>query len=245
MNLQLCMPYELCKFNCSFCIARGHKHNYQFKNVYQTNYFRYLVELQDILMSPVHNIKTIVFTGEADPSQNIQWIQDCLEAIEGVRKSPDYAYIKTELQTKDQRADYSVLQGLDVLSISVSNMKEFNNAKDLVKTYPQFLVRPVIILSKAFIGKTNIHDMDLTPFKQVTFKELQWTEDSDVNEWINKNRFIGRDNLKDLIFSFKDTVSIMYDLDCQNGFNRYLIYRSDAEIYRSWDELPKEEEKEK
>jgi hypothetical protein len=243
MNLQVCMPYEPCVFNCPFCIARGHEHNYDFKNVYQTNHFRYLVELQDILMSPIHNIKTVVFTGEADPSQNIQWVQDCLEAIDALRRAPQYAYIKTELQTKNQRVDYSVLQTLDVLSISVSNIKEFNNAKDLIKKYPQFLVRPVVILSSQFNGKTNITTMDLTPFKQVTFKELQWTEDPKVNDWISKNQFIGRDDLKDLIFAFKDKVSIMYDMDCQNGFNRYKIFRSDAELYNTWEQLPKETEK--
>lgn len=235
MNLQVSMPYEPCIFNCPFCIAKGHEHDYKFKNMYATKRMSYLTALQDTVIE--RQIKTVVFTGEADPSQNIVWLQDCLEALAYIKRI--HPTLKIELQTKNQKQDYSSLEGLDVLSISVSNLKEFESAKELVEKYPQFLVRPVIILSSIFNGKTNVTTMDLTPFKQVTFKELQWTEDSKVNDWISSHQFKGRDDLKDLIFAFKDKVSIVYDLDCQNGFNRYLIYRSDAQVYRTWEELPK------
>lgn len=232
------MPYEPCIFKCPFCIARGHEHEYKFKNLYKTDYFKYLIELQNVIMNNDYN--AVVFTGEADPSQNLSWVGSCLEAVNTLKKYYAYAHVKTELQTKNQRADYSLLEGLDVLSISVSNLTEFESAKELVSKYPQFLVRIVVILSSAFNGKTNVSHMDLTPFKQVTFKELQWTEDPKVNDWIGEHQFKGRDDLKDLIFAFKDTVSIVYDFDCQNGSNRYHIYRSDGNVYKTWEEFPKE-----
>lgn len=34
MNLQVCAPHQECVYNCSFCVARGHKHKYQFKDIY-------------------------------------------------------------------------------------------------------------------------------------------------------------------------------------------------------------------
>ena len=38
INLQVVMPYQKCVYNCPFCCARGKKHNYQFDNLYKTNY---------------------------------------------------------------------------------------------------------------------------------------------------------------------------------------------------------------
>lgn len=34
MNLQVCAPHQECVYNCPFCVARGHKHKYQFKDIY-------------------------------------------------------------------------------------------------------------------------------------------------------------------------------------------------------------------
>lgn len=34
MNLQVCAPHQECVYNCPFCVARGHKHKYHFKDIY-------------------------------------------------------------------------------------------------------------------------------------------------------------------------------------------------------------------
>jgi organic radical activating enzyme len=234
MNLQVCMPYEPCKYACPFCISKGHKHGYDFKNLHKENRNEYLVKLQDTI--EMYNIKTVVITGEADPSQNMLWLQDCVEAINALSPKRN---IKIELQTKNQKADYSLLKGLDVLAISISSPKEFQSAKELVKKYPNFIIRPTIVLSSKFNGHINYEELDLTPFKQVTFKEMQYTEDEATNEWIYTHPFVGRDDLKNLIFSYKKNISIFYDMDCQNAVGRYLIYRSDGNTYRRWEDLPK------
>ena len=238
MNLQVSMPYEPCTYKCPFCIARNHKHDYNFDNLYQKSRSKYLLTLQDNI--DIYNIKTVVLTGEADPSQNISWVQDCVEAIHAMRKDYHFEHVKIELQTKNQKADYSMLHGLDVLAISISSPKEFESAKELVKKYPNFIIRPTIVLSSKFNGHINYEELDLTPFKQVTFKEMQYTEDEATNEWIRTHAFIGRDDLKNLIYSYRDTVSIYYDMDCQRAIGRYMIYRSDGEVYRTWEQLPKE-----
>ena len=46
MNLQVCLPYQPCWFNCPMCVARGHKHKYIFDNLYASDKKKYLKALK-------------------------------------------------------------------------------------------------------------------------------------------------------------------------------------------------------
>ena len=68
MNLQVCVPYEKCVFNCPMCVAKGHEHNYDFKNIYREDKEFYKTQLSKI----VQFYKDFIITGECEPTQNMK-----------------------------------------------------------------------------------------------------------------------------------------------------------------------------
>lgn len=237
------MPYQKCIYDCKFCIAKGHNHEYQFENLYQTDKDLYLARLKQqvqlMSMLSVHvpdRLRSVIITGEADPSQNMEWVYDVIKTIRPLAKRGRF---NIEIQTRNHRIVFPNKKVRpDVIALSVSSMAEFNKAILLKELYPDVIIRPVVILNKKL--NNMIKYLDLTPYQQVTFKELQYGEDPNVNDWIQENEFKGRDDLKNLIFTFKKDCSIVHDYDCQNAKARYRIYRSDAEIYYDWEQLPRE-----
>ena len=79
INLQVVMPYQKCVYNCPFCCARGKKHNYQFDNLYKTNYKEWQQKL--IARCKQGDIDRVVITGEADPTQNYRFIEAVCETV--------------------------------------------------------------------------------------------------------------------------------------------------------------------
>lgn len=236
-SLQLVMPYTQCKFSCPFCIARERRHNYQFKDLYTPIHTRndYLTALKHLMLTDRYH--TVVITGEADPTQNIMWVKDVIQVLNLVRTLHKLNF-KIEIQIKDTSFNFIELfkLGLDVMAVSVSTMAQHRIAYMLAHKNPQYNIRPVYLLSKLLSNKLNKIDIDLSVFKQVTFKELQQTDSDSCNDWIKENEFVGRDELKDLMFAYKNDVSIMYDISCQDSKGRYQIFRVDASIYEAWED---------
>lgn len=72
MNLQVCAPHQECVYNCPFCVALGHKHKYQFKDIYNDGLNQdYFNALKRTIKTC--NIDTVIITGECDPTQNMRW----------------------------------------------------------------------------------------------------------------------------------------------------------------------------
>jgi hypothetical protein len=72
MNLQVCAPHQECVYNCPFCVARGHKHKYHFKDIYKDGLTQdYFNALKRTIKTC--NIDTVIITGECDPTQNMRW----------------------------------------------------------------------------------------------------------------------------------------------------------------------------
>lgn len=70
MNLQVCAPHQECVYNCPFCVARGHKHKYHFKDIYKDGLNQdYFNALKRTIKTC--NIDTVIITGECDPTQNM------------------------------------------------------------------------------------------------------------------------------------------------------------------------------
>lgn len=65
MNLQISIPYEPCVYKCPMCVARGHKHNYTFENVYQEKPLEFFNSLNDPILSKVDVVSYSITTARS------------------------------------------------------------------------------------------------------------------------------------------------------------------------------------
>lgn len=224
MNLQVCAPYEKCVFNCPMCVAKGHKHNYKFKNLYQDNPDKYLVSL--LRTTEEQDIGNIVITGECDPTQNMRFVKDIIAFGQE-------NHIITELQTHNYNVNVGELFGLDVLSYSITNVKGYLRAHKFGKI--NGINRLVILLTKEFdfLNKDNFNPMG---FKQITFKTLQHGEDEQINKWIDENKLQDLSKIYEIVDHYNGTdTSVRIDTSCQTAKGRYFVFRSDGQLYESWE----------
>ena len=227
MNLQVCAPHQECVYNCPFCVARGHKHKYQFKDIYNDGLNQdYFNALKRTIKNC--NIDTVIITGECDPTQNMRWARKVAE----VAKS---CGVRTEIQTHNLSMKMEQLDFVDVVSYSITNAREYLSSWQCINNYHgNAISRMVIILTKElnFLNKNNFCRMG---FDQVTFKSLNYGEDEKINKWIDENT-IELDQFKDIVSSRNGSkFSIRLDTTCQNATGRYLIFRSDGMVYDSWE----------
>lgn len=83
MNLQVCAPHQECVYNCPFCVAHGHKHKYQFKDIYNDGLNQdYFNALKRTIKTC--NIDTIIITGECDPFE-CDYCPNCGARMDGRR----------------------------------------------------------------------------------------------------------------------------------------------------------------
>lgn len=238
MNLQIPVPYKKCVYKCPFCCARGHKHNYNFTDLHSINSNKWKAKLVNAL----NDADTAIITGECDPTQDISYVKDVVSLL---KKS--WTKIPIEFTTHNMKAvqtlKYYNVKDLDVITFSITNMREYLNAwnikkdRDISKVY-----RMVICLTNEFefFDKDNFSPMG---FDQVTFKLLQHGEDEVTNNWIDNNKFNDSklDNILGIVDKFNSSgkCSVRLDTTCQTGNGRYKIFRCDGNIYSEWsDETP-------
>ena len=230
MNLQVCLPYQPCWFNCPMCIARGHKHKYVFDNLYKSDKKKYLKCLKKAVCD-LDKGASVVLTGECDPTQDTQFCQDVISIVRKYR--PD---LQIELSTRN----YTYRGGLDVdvLSYSIVNEAGYNASSSFYREKDK--INRIVILLCDWTEKLSNKNFDAKGFDQITFKVLQYSEDADVNKWIRKNKLPDKrlDRIRSIV---RPGVSIRVDTNCQNGIGRYLIFRSDGNVYSTWEEGRKEE----
>lgn len=229
MNLQVCVPYQPCLYNCPMCVARGHKHKYIFDNLYGQNKKKYL----RLLARAVRRLDkgaSVILTGECDPTQDMNFCKDVISVVRKVRKD-----IRIELQTRNylygRDGDYL---DLDVLSYSVVSLRGYQNARNYYKDWI-ITNRMVILLVKGLEPYLDNEHFDTKGFDQVTFKTLQYSEDPEVNAWIDKYK-MSEEGVEAVRGIVRDGISIRVDTSCQDGTGRYYIFRSDGKVYKTWEE---------
>lgn len=231
MNLQVCLPYQPCWFNCPMCVARGHKHKYIFDNLYASDKKKYLKALKKAVCDLDKGV-SVVLTGECDPTQDMNFCSDVVAVVRKYR--PD---LRIELQTRN----YTYRGGLDldVLSYSVVNEAGYNASSTFYRETKEGAINRMVILLCAWTEKFSNKNFESKGFDQITFKVLQYSEDPDVNKWIRNNKLPDRrlDRIRSIV---RPGVSIRLDMNCQSGEGRYLIFRSDGHVYKTWEEGRKE-----
>lgn len=239
MNLQVCVPSEPCVFKCPMCVARDHLNCNSFKNIYFSDHRTWA----NNLAKAAKGCEAVVITGDCDPTQNMQYVESVIDVL----RNSNYDG-KIEFTTHNQKFEQSLaaknIHHLDVVTLSVTNLREYLNAwttirRNLITSYTY---RMVILLTEefSFLTPENFNTMG---FDQVTFKVLQHGEDLEVNQWIEANKmdaYYIEHNIKEIVEKYNSgsKCSVRLDTSCQKADGRYKIFRSDGLIYNSWEELP-------
>ena len=222
MNLQVCVPYQKCPFNCPMCIAKGRN---TYPNLYELNYDDYMQELTDTIKTL--DIRDVVLTGATDPTLNRKWLTYIQEEI----KIP-CPTVNIELQTKNYNLKGYNLSRIDVLSYSITDYKSYLKAWNFRKINKTN--RLVILLTKEF-DHMKAEDFNPMGYEQITFKVLQRGADKQVNDWIFKNEMTNFSEIYKIVDRFNGTkTSVRIDTSCQESENRYFVFREDGELYKDW-----------
>ena len=231
MNLQISAPYQPCVYHCPFCVARGHKHEYKFDNLYGTDEKLYFSRLHNFLIDyslKTDVLPTVIITGECDPSQNMKW------ATRVANECSDLG-CKVEFQTPNLSLKESdIPRAIDVLSYSITSVREYLSAWRYVK--PDWCINRMVMILRdgfEFLNKDNFSPMG---FDQITFKALNHGESDNINNWIDEHTPASIDNFYEIMESRNgSTLSVRVDTTCQQAEGRYFVFRSDGNIYDSWE----------
>jgi hypothetical protein len=239
MNLQVSVPYQKCVYKCPFCIAKGHKNENSFENLYAINKREWQKKLENVLKEGSYD--SVVLTGECDPTQDMRYCDDVISVIRNMRGTTPTIEFTTHNQKFDN-ALTSVPHGhkVDVVTLSVTNVREYLNAWKTPHKNAFFspIYRMVILLTKEFefLTPDNFNTMG---FDQITFKTLQYGEDGDVNRWIYENKMSDEhvEVIREIVekFNSNSSCSVRLDTSCQTATGRYHIFRSDGKVYDSWE----------
>ena len=222
MNLQLCVPYQKCPFNCPTCIAVD---NNKFKDLYHKDRDKYFKHLAKALKKCNGDI---IITGATEPTLDLVWLGDVCRFIRD-----NYVGRKIEIQTHNLRwAKKEKETYFDVISFSAINPKDLDSllTNDLDYAKLMYIVRVVILATREnylwLVGNPSKRKY----IPQITIKDLQLSKNEEVNKYINEHK-LDSSNFKNLHFN---TSSLRFDTDCQNSKFRYRVFREDGKLYRGW-----------
>lgn len=240
MNLQVSVPHQKCVYSCPMCVARSHSNEGTFENLYKTNKKEWYNKLHQTIYDGDYN--SIVLTGECDPTQDMAYCEDVISVIDDHNPTPT-----VEFTTHNQKAVKTLLASywgkkVDVITLSITNVREYLNAWRFPERNAFFspIYRMVILLTKEF-EFLNVNNFNTMGFNQITFKTLQHGEDADVNKWIDSNKMSeeGLAEIRKIVdkYNSHETCSVRLDTSCQDATNRYEIFRSDGNVYDSWEAM--------
>ncbi len=228
-SLQVLTPARKCIFNCPFCIAKTHEHHNLFENNYKEKYDFWEENYINILNSNI-DLKTIVITGTNEPMQDQEYVKDVIQITREIR--PD---IKIELQTRLYKKT-DIYNEIDVVAYSISDFKLLNKI-DVVNKGARY----VIILTNSYDNKTLNDILKELPVSvtQITFKILHDSKGINpmIDEWIknNKTSLSTVKKLKNDIKNYHGELSIIFDENCMEAEDRYMVFREDGLLYKDFD----------
>ncbi len=228
INLQICVPYQKCPFNCPMCIAAD---NNKFKDLYSKNNKKYFKQLHKALKKTNGDI---IITGATEPTLNIPWV---LEVANYIKKN--FPNRQIELQTHN--LNFKTINNIfkDVLNIIGYSITSKSDVFKTLKLQQEQIINTETCKARFTILATNEVYQTLVEHKralafrylpQVTVKELQLSKNTEVNKYIEEHKHTAKD-FSNLPFN---TASLRIDLNCQDSLNRYRIFREDGKLYKRW-----------
>lgn len=243
MNLQVSVPHQKCVYSCPCCIARGHKHQNTFDNLYKTDKRKWSAKLRDAIYDGEYT--GIVITGECDPTQNMRYCDDVISVVDNLDTRTHKPTIEFTTHCQNINNVLSTIKNghkIDVITVSITNSREYLNAWRIPQKNAFFspIYRMVIFLTDEF-DFLNVVNFNSMGFDQITFKTLQYGEDPKVNAWIDANNMDETSlmNIRAIVdkYNCDSNCSVRLDTSCQDATNRYEIFRSDGNIYDSWEAM--------
>jgi len=228
-SLQVLTPARKCIFNCPFCIAKTHKHHNNFDNNYKDNYDLWKNNYIKILTNN-EDLKTVVITGTNEPMQDQDYVKDVIKITRQIK--PD---IKIELQTRFYKK-LDIFNEIDIVAYSISDFKLLNKI-DVVNKGARY----VLILTNTFDNKALKDILKEIPksVMQITFKVLHNSKGVNplIDDWIknNKTSLDTVQKLKEEIKNHNGKRSIIFDENCMEAENRYMVFREDGLLYKDFD----------
>lgn len=231
MNIQVSAPYQPCVYHCPFCVARGHKHEYKFDNLYGRDEEAYIRALRDFIIEYTTKngeYPTVIITGECDPSQDMRW------ATKVANECSDLG-CKVEFQTHNlSLKENDIPRTIDVLSYSITNVREYLSAWRYAK--PNWCINRMVMILRDGFGFLNKDNFSPMGFDQITFKALNYGESDSINNWIDGHTPASINNFYEIMESRNgSTLSVRVDTTCQQAEGRYYVFRSDGKVYESWE----------
>jgi len=228
-SLQVLTPARKCIFNCPFCIAKTHKHHNLFNNNYENKYDLWKDNYVKILTNN-QDLKTIVITGTNEPMQDQDYVKEVIKITRKIRPN-----VKIELQTRFYKK-LDIFNEMDIVAYSISDFKLLNKIGVVDKG-----ARYVLILTDTFDNKSLNDILKEVPknVTQITFKVLHDSKGVNplIDEWIKNNKISINtvEKLKEEIKNYKGNCSIIFDENCMEAKNRYMIFREDGLLYKDFD----------
>lgn len=228
-SLQVLTPARKCLFNCPFCIAKTHEHHNLFDNNYKDKYDFWKDNYIKIL-NTYTDLKTVVITGTNEPMQDQDYVEEVIKITRENR--PD---IQIELQTRIYKKT-DIFNEIDIVAYSISDFKLLNKIDVVDKG-----ARYVLILTNTFDNKLLKDILKEVPkkVKQITFKVLYDSKgvNAVIDEWIKNNKISlnTATNLKEEIENYNGKLSIIFDENCMEAENRYMVFREDGLLYKDFD----------
>lgn len=218
MNLQLVSPYKKCPFACPFCVAAVSETNTYDDGLYLNNKREYLIRLATAIT--MNNIETVVITGDTEPTLFPEWLEDVLSVL------TQYD-VKIEIQTRNYK--FCGDSRYDVVAYSFDKVREIVWSKGKQ-------TRAVFINNKK-LNLLGVAHYRAATGQQVTVKQMQKTAYgiASIDNYIDEvYQPIDPDGER-----IMEKFGVWFDENCMVSEGRYLIFRCDGEIYKTWSEPPK------
>ena len=236
MNLQLCVPHTPCPYACPHCVSNSDtdistaiNHSW-----WQNNQQEYCNRLCKVILS--HDIKAIIITGTTEPTLPqlepfVDFVHECLRGKE----------LKIEIQTMNK--NYIPKQGNDyqVLAYSHNWIPSEEEIKKIVLSRNTLsndtLIRDVFILDHQMKAIeimqwwNKMKEMGLSD--QCTIKYMQLTSNGhkETDSYVTEHQsLISKEDMITL-----KNAGIWLDETCLDSLGRYFVFRSDGNLYTSWE----------
>lgn len=219
MNLQLTSPYKKCPYGCPYCVSAFTGKNPYNDEFYNNNKKAYLERLNHIITD--FGITTVVITGMTEATLFPEFINDVLGVIS------KHKNINIEIQTAN--CNFKGNPNIDVVAYSMNEIP----TKLPIATFG--ITRYTIILTDKLAYKDIVNlRKKAGKDKQITVKYLQKTSNHHpkVDNYIEKHRHIF---LAEEIKSLREEHNVWVDEACMDSKNRYFVFRTDGNLYSSWD----------
>lgn len=224
MNLQLCIPYRPCPFGCPMCIASNPK---KYDNLFGENAMAYIEKL-DVAMCQ-QKYENVILTGDTDPTLDNKWLFYVIPFL------VLHCYkVGVEIQTHNY--SWRGLRGIDINAFSITTLKDAARIPHIKTDHG--MNRLVVLGTTELLEYFLNRDVDLSQFRQITFKALQHTASNvtSVDEYIDGAK-CASSLLEEAAQKYEKLgLQVKIDLNCQDAEGRYAIFREDGKIYHSWEE---------